>query len=481
MSAVMNDLEERLEENGSRSFAYDFEGFVRWVFPWGEKGTELEDFEGPDQWQLDVMNSVKEHLYTNPLGIYRDATSSGHGIGKGAMSAWIQLWLMSTRPHLNGIITANTWTQLKTKTWRELAIWHKRAINSHWFKWTETRFYRIGHQETWYCTPVPNNEHNSEAFAGQHGRNTLIIYDEASAIPDKIWEVSGGVNDPRTMWFVFGNPTLSTGRFKQCFQGRMADRWVTRNVDSRDCIMPNKEELELDIEVWGEDSDYVRVRIRGIFPRIGEEQFISGEAVMLAQRRRVEVPWGTPKLLGVDVARYGSDMTVFVGRHGRKLAKIQKFRDLNTMEVADRVIAEKKRAGIDVIFVDGIGLGAGVVDRLRQLNHDVVEVISGSKPDSENEDVCYNKRAEMWYRGRDWLETADIPDDPELEEDLTEIKCFYDNRHRIQMEKKSDMKKRGLKSPDIGDALMMTFAHAVPPVRRGGRSGSMDPPHVGDY
>lgn len=480
MSASAEQLEQQLMDEIIECYD-DFHRFVMFAFPWGEPGTELADHDGPDKWQLEQMMDIKHHLETNPLGIYRDGTASGHGIGKSTQCAWIQLWLMSTRPHLNGIITANTWTQLKTKTWRELAIWHKRLINRHWFKWTESRFFHVDHPETWYCSPIPNNEHNSEAFAGQHGRHTLIIYDEASAIPDKIWEVSGGVNDPRVFWFVFGNPTQNTGRFKQCF-GRFRNRWVTRHVDSRDCKMPNQDELRQDVEEWGEDSDYVRVRIRGVFPRMGEEQFISAEIVEQAQARVVDVPWGTPKVLGVDVARYGNDMTVFVGRHGRKLGKIQKFRDLNTMEVADRIIAEKQRSGIDVIMVDGIGLGAGVVDRCRQLGHDVVEVISGGSPDQENEEVCYNKRAEMWYRGRNWLETADIPDDVDLENDLIEIKAFYDNKHRIQMEKKADMKKRGLASPDVGDALMLTFAYSTPPVRRlGARSAAMDPEYMGDF
>ncbi|MDH3535583.1 MAG: terminase [Gammaproteobacteria bacterium] len=480
MSATSQDLEKILLDEIVECYE-DFYRFVMFAFAWGEPGSELAEYDGPDKWQLKVMASVKHHLESDPMAIYRDATASGHGIGKSTMCAWIMLWLMSTRPHLNGIITANTWTQLKTKTWRELAIWHKRLINRHWFKWTETRFFHVDHPETWYCSPIPNSEHNSEAFAGQHGRHTLIIYDEASAIPDKIWEVSGGVNDPRVFWFVFGNPTQNSGRFKQCF-GRFRNRWITRHVDSRDCKMPNQKELQADVDEWGEDSDYVRVRIRGVFPRMGEEQFISAEIVEQAQARIVDVPWGTPKILGVDVARYGNDMTVFVGRHGRKLSKIQKFRDLNTMEVADRIIQEKQKSGVDVVMIDGIGLGAGVVDRCRQLGHDVVEVISGGKPDLENEDVVYNKRAEMWYRGRDWLETADIPDDPDLENDLIEIKAFYDMKHRIQMEKKQDMKKRGLASPDVGDALMLTFAYKTPPIRRlGSRAQAMDPEPVPDF
>lgn len=479
MSVTQENLEQILMDEIIDCYE-DFHRFVMFAFPWGEADSELAEHDGPDVWQLELMESVKKHIETDPMAIYRDATASGHGIGKSTLCAWIMLWLMSTRPHLNGIITANTWIQLKTKTWRELAIWHKRLINRHWFKWTETRFFHVDHPETWYCSPIPNSEHNSEAFAGQHGRHTLVIYDEASAIPDKIWEVSGGVNDPRVFWFVFGNPTQNSGRFKQCF-GRFRNRWVTRHVDSRDCKMPNQNELAADVEEWGEDSDYIRVRVRGVFPRMGEEQFISGEVVELAQARIVDVPWGTPKILGVDVARYGSDMTVFAGRHGRKLSKILKFRDLNTMEVADRIIQEKHATGVDIIMIDGIGLGAGVVDRCRQLGHDVVEVISGGKADIENEDVCYNKRAEMWYRMRDWLDTADIPDDPDLETDLTNIKAFYDMKHRIQMEKKQDMKKRGLASPDIGDAVALTFAYATPPIRRlGSRSAAMDPVFYGD-
>jgi len=199
--------------------------FVKFAFPWGEDGP-LKDYDGPDKWQEDQLRYVGETIRDKPLSIIRDATASGHGVGKSADVAWIILWAMSTRPHLNGVVTANTFPQLNTKTWRELAIWHKRAINAEWFTWNATKFYHNAHPETWFVSPIANSENNSEAFAGQHGRHSLIIYDEASAIPDVIWEVSSGVNDPRTMWFVYGNPTKNTGRFRECF-GRYRDRWNT--------------------------------------------------------------------------------------------------------------------------------------------------------------------------------------------------------------------------------------------------------------
>jgi hypothetical protein len=454
-------------------------GFVMYVFPWGEPGTDLEDQTGPDDWQIDQLLSIAAHVRNTPLDLLQDATASGHGIGKSAEVSWIILWAMSTRKNLNGKVTANTFPQLKTTTWRELALWHKRAINAHWFTWTETKFFQIDNPETWYVACIANSEHNSQAFAGQHGEHTLIIYDEASIIPDSIWEVSSGVKDPRTMWFVFGNPTQNSGRFRQCF-GRLKHRWTHRQVDSRNCKMPNQKELNAEVEEHGEDSDYVRIRIRGVFPRMGDEQFISTEVAEEAGARHIDVPLGTPKILGVDVARFGSDQTVFCRRHGRKVEPLIKYRGLDTMQVAARVVQEIRENNIDVVMIDGVGLGAGVVDRCRQLGHQVIEVLSGSRPDPENVDVVFNKRAEMWYRMKEWLPTADIPDDTELIDDLTTIKCTYDSKHKIVLEKKADMKKRGLSSPDCGDAVALTFAFNTPPVRIGG-GRSLDPTHDGDY
>jgi hypothetical protein len=145
------------------------------------------------------------------------------------------LWAMSTRPHLNGVVTANTQTQLETKTWRELSIWHKRAINAHWFEWTATKFYQVAiTRETWFVAAIPWQERKSEAFAGSTGkRRVLIIYDEASAVADVIWEVSeGATTDGGALWLAFGNPTKNTGRFRECF-GRFRARWRTRQIDSR--------------------------------------------------------------------------------------------------------------------------------------------------------------------------------------------------------------------------------------------------------
>ena len=373
---------------------------------------------------------------------------------------------MSTRPHLNGVVTANTTTQLSTKTWRELALWHKRAINGHWFKWTATRFFHKEHPETWFVAAVPNTEHNSEAFAGLHAQHVLLMYDEASKIPDVIWEVSeGAMTTPRAMWFVYGNPTRNTGRFKTCFEQDKA-RWEHRQIDARTCKMTNKKEIAEWAEVYGDDSDFFRVRAKGQFPRKGTMQYISSELVELAAKADIELEtyFLMPLILGCDVARYGDDKSVVTLRQGRKIIRMFKFRELDTMALSTEVSAIIREYKPDASFVDAVGIGAGVVDRLRMLGHEIIEVNAGLK--AEKDELYFNKRAEMWGRMRAWLVGgADIPDDPDLKAALTGLEYGFDKKDRTQLERKKDMKDRGLPSPDEGDSIGLTFAEAVVSLR----------------
>ena len=130
------------------NFVDDPLGFVYFVFPWGEG--DLAEHEGPDEWQKEVLEEIGLAIRSGNTEAFQAAVASGHGIGKGALSAWIIFWAMATRPHLNGVVTANTKVQLETKTWRELAVWHKRSLIKDWFEWTATKFYHIGHPETWW-------------------------------------------------------------------------------------------------------------------------------------------------------------------------------------------------------------------------------------------------------------------------------------------------------------------------------------------
>ena len=458
----MTDSEFELQLLDDMAAFYDDPvGWVYYSFDWGRG--ELSDYDGPDQWQIALMEDVANRLREDPDCNIREAVASGHGIGKTAETSWLCLWAMSTRPHLSGVVTANTMSQLSTKTWRELALWYKRLINRHWFKWSATKFWHVKEPETWYISAEPNTEHNSEAFAGRHAKYKIIIFDEASAIPDKIWEVTeGAMTDPRSMWFVFGNPTKNTGRFKNCFTSDSA-RWGRMQIDSRTCKMTNKVELDEWIKAYGVDSDFVRIRILGQFPRKGSMQFISSEHVERAMLG--EVPYEAwcliPVVIGVDVARYGDDKSCIAIRQGRKLHEIRKFVELNTMQVAAQVVAAMKDyAGAAAIFVDGIGVGAGVVDRLQMMGHPVIEVNGG---ETAFDDVkYYNKTAEMWDRMKTWIVGSDLPNmDNDLRLALTGREYYFDDKERIRLERKQDMKKRGLVSPDEADALAHTFAEEL--------------------
>jgi hypothetical protein len=436
-------------------------GFVYYAFAWGTG--ELSESDGPDVWQRDYLDAIGAKLRADPDANVREATASGHGIGKTTVTAWLCLWAMSTRAHLSGVVTANTMSQLSTKTWRELALWYKRAINRHWFKWSATKFWHVKDPETWFISAEPNTEHNSEAFAGRHAKYKIIIFDEASAIPEKIWEVTeGAMTDPRSIWVVFGNPTRSDGRFRACFE-HDKKRWGTRHVDSRTCKMTNKAELNEWIEAYGIDSDFVRVRILGQFPRFGALQFIPTDAVEKAMLG--DIPYEAwcllPIVFGVDVARYGDDMSALAVRQGRKLHEVRRWRELNTMQLAAEIVAAMKEYGqVAAVFVDGVGVGAGVVDRLQMLGHPVIEVNGGA---TAFDDVTwYNKTCEMWGRMRDWLRGAKLPDkDPDLRLQLIGREYTFDDKERIRLERKKDMKKRGAPSPDLADALAHTFAEEL--------------------
>jgi hypothetical protein len=409
----------------------------------------------PDQWQKDVLQAIVDND--------RVAVASGHGIGKTALTSFLIHWFIATRPNPQIVVTANTQQQLATKTWRELSKWNQKALNGEWFKWTATRFSLVGAEETWSAHAIPWSENNSEAFAGTHEENVLIVFDEASAIPDVIWEVcEGAMTTEGAKWAAFGNPTRNTGRFHACFN-RYRHRWFNMQIDSRSARMTDKEQIQEWIDDYGEDSDFVRVRVRGVFPRAGDTQFIPADLVETAVKNEAYVPHGTPKLMGVDVARFGSDQSVIAMRHGRKLEPLLKYRELDTMALASLVADKINEFSPDAVFVDGVGVGSGVVDRLRQLGFDIIEVISGKSPDEGNKDKYANKRAEMWDRMKHWLEGADIPDDKDLVADLMSPEYGFNARMKLQLEKKEDMKKRGLASPDCADAVALTFAYPVAP------------------
>lgn len=433
-------------------------GFTLFMFDWSNN--ELKSWQGPDTWHREVFQAIKEYLEgpdNNPLKI---AVASGHGAAKTTLMAWLVYWFMSCRPHPQVVVTANTESQLSTRTWRELSKWHKLAANNHWFEWTATSFYLKAHPSTWKANAIPWSENNTEAFAGTHEENVFVGFDEASKIADTIWEVSDGIfTTKKNIWFVAGNGTRNVGRFYDCFN-KNKKQWKTWNVDSRTCQAANSSYLEGLIEQYGgEDTDQARVRVRGLFPRTSTRQLISTEAVEKCQRHQTEGWDYMPKLMGVDIARFGENSSTICIRQGRKVYPIAVLPKMDLMKTAHHVAEVIKKEKPLQVFVDGSGIGAGVVDRLRQLNFSVTDVNGGN---SSLNPRFLNKRAEMWWEMKEAIEgLLELPPDQKLKEELTCLEYDFTDKGRIRLDRKSDIQEQFGFSPDRADALSLTYAYPI--------------------
>jgi hypothetical protein len=462
-------------------------GYVRFAFPWGEKGGPLEHKRILD-WQEKVLTDLGEGVLSIAEAIaeaerleqeaeieaYQDATSSGHGIGKSALTSWIVLWAMCTFEDTRGIVTAGTDTQLKTKTIAELSKWYRMCICKDWFILTASALYSAipAHAKTWRMDFISWNESNPDAFAGLHneGKRILVIMDEASQIPEAIVEVvKGALTDAMTqiIFMMFGNPTRTGTPFYDCW-GRFSRRWKTRKIDSSTVEITNKTQINGWLEDYGFESDFYKVRVRGEFPSVGSMQFIPTDLVQEARKREVEALPSDPGIVMVDVARFGDDNSVIGFRRGRDAKSVpwKRYLNIDTMTLASEVAAYANENNAAAIMVDGTGIGAGVVDRLRQLKLPrgcrVYEVHFGGKannaikPDDETARFA-NHITEMAYHLRTWLKKGAIPDDDSLERQLTTREYGYDADNAFLLEKKQDVKKRLKMSPDDFDCLALSF------------------------
>jgi len=449
-------------------YAHDPVGFVWAAFPWGEPG-ELED-QSPQEWQLELLEDVGKGLKTIDR-VIREAVASGNGIGKSALVSWLILWAISTYEDTKGVVTANTDTQLRTKTWAELAKWHRLFIGNPLFDYTATSLYSSDnkHEKTWRIDAIPWSEQNPEAFAGLHnqGKRILIVFDEASAIADVIWEtVEGATTDANTeiLWCCFGNPTRPSGRFFDCFN-KFRNFWRKKQIDSRNVRISNKQQLNEWVDEWGIESDFVKVHVLGQFPDASANQLISRtlaeEGIKRGKVLKQEDCDGLPVIIGVDPAWTGDDKLVVYLRQGNYSKVLWELvnNDDDTV-VAEKLAYFQDEYNMSKGFIDQ-GYGTGIFSVLKSMGRaDVWQLISfASKPVDE---YYANKRAEMWAEMKKWLqEGGALENKQEILTDLTGPEAAINRRGKLQLESKDDMKRRGLASPNYGDALALTFAQPV--------------------
>ena len=451
---------------------------MRLAFPWKKPGTPLEFFDGPRQWQREVLIELREHIKANNGKIdfetLRLAVSSGRGIGKSALVSWLTIWMLTTRIGSTTIVSANSEAQLRSVTWAEITKWLSMSIHSHWFEVSATRVLpakwiaelvekdlKLG-TRYWGVEGRLWSAENPDAYAGVHNfAGVMLVFDEASGIDDSIWSVAAGFfteNTPNRFWLCFSNPRRNSGYFYECFNSKR-DFWRNKIVDARSVEGTDKAVYQQIIDEYGPDSSAAHVEVYGQFPNASDDQFIGNALVDEAMERPAISDQSAPIVVGVDPARFGADATVIAIRQGRDILSIRRHRGDDTMEVVGRVIDVIEEYKPALVVIDEGGLGAGVVDRLKEQRYKVRGVNFGNK--SAKPMMYGNKRAEMWGAMKDWLKDAHIPKDRYLKSDLIGPMMKPDSKGTIFLESKKDMKSRGLASPDAADAIAVTFAFPV--------------------
>ena len=356
----------------------------------------------------------------------------------------------------------------------EITKWLSMSINSHWFEVSATRVMPA----KWLTELVERDlkkgtrywgvegrlwsAENPDAYAGVHNYDgVMVIFDEASGIDDSIWSVTSGFfteNTPHRFWLAFSNPRRNSGYFYEAFHSKR-EFWKNRNIDARQVEGTDKNVYEQIIDEYGSDSVQAHVEVYGMFPNASDDQFISVNIVEEAMQREKYKDNTAPIIIGVDPARFGSDSTVIAVRQGRDVIAIKRHKGDDTMETVGRVIEAIEEYQPALVNIDEGGLGAGVVDRLKEQRYKIKGVNFGNK--AKNGMMYGNKRAEMWGDMREWLKSASIPGDRYLKSDLISPMMKPDSKGSIFLESKKDMRSRGLASPDAADAIALTFAFPV--------------------
>lgn len=455
--------------------------WVHYAYPWNRG--QLTGFTGPDRWQVGFLREWGEAIRLRqfdgmtPVMPYQTSTVSGHGVGKSALVGWIVGFILSTRPHCKGRVTANSIPQLETTTWPEIIKWANMMITRKWFRATSGRgamkIVHREHPETWRVNGMAWDEHRPAAFAGLHASTStpFYVFDEASEIPRIICETAqGGLTDGEPMLFMFSNPTKASGFFFDSHH-ELRHRFATYNIDSRTAKMTNKALIKEWIDDYGLESDFVKVRVLGEFPVTSDRQFIPTDVVNKAMTLDREPTFTAidPIILGVDVARYGSDESTIYIRRGRtmrwKEPKIFRGMDNYQLSLEVRKLAEELLP--DAINIDSGG-GTGIIDNLRNWGiPNVNEVMfGGTSPDDDYKDMATFMLAEFrrWLKG----DGVTLPIDPILKRQLTSREYSMVEGKRgtvVKIESKDEMRDHADKkeSPDRADGGALTFAVPVGP------------------
>ena len=435
--------------------------FMEWVERYrGDPVLFVQEVLGvdPDPWQAEFLQAIAE-------GHRKVTAKSGHGVGKSTGSSWAMLWYFFTRAPVKVVVTAPTSAQLFDAMFAELKRWIQ-AMPEPLQELVTVKSDRVvfnAAPDEMFISARTSRAETPEALQGIHSEHVMLVADEASGVPEAVFEAAAGsMSGHSAVTLLLGNPTRSSGYFYDT-HNRLRDEWKCFTVNCTDSPRVSDEYVQEMASRYGEDSNAFRIRVLGEFPRADDDTIIPMELLESARSRDVEISETADLVWGLDVARFGDDSSALCKRKGNVVTEpVRIWRNLDLMQLTGAVVAEFNNLPVSErpveILVDSIGLGAGVVDRLIELSLPARGVNVSESPSMG--ETYRNLRAELWGKTKTWLEHRDcrLPNDEKLINELATVRYKFTSNGKLQVESKDEIKKRGLKSPDLADSLVLTFA-----------------------
>ena len=410
----------------------------------------------PQEWQTLALRAIASDD--------KVAIKSGHGVGKTAFLSWLILWWLLTRYPTKIVATANTAHQLNDVLWTEVDKWARKMPEGFLsqLEFTREKISLAGSSDS-FCAFRVSRRESPESLQGFHSPNMMVIVDEASGVPDVVFQVGeGAMSTAGAKTVLTGNPTRAEGFFYDAFH---ANRELYNNitVSCSDSNTVDSKFIEQMATKYGDESNVFRVRVLGEFPTQSDDVLVPLSLVEDATRRDIESSPSTPVVWGVDVARFGDDRSALCKRQGQViLEKIRTWQNKDLMSLAGAIMAEYEATPYlmrpTAIYIDSIGVGGGLADRLVELDMPAVSVSVSESPALR--DKFMRLRDELFWKAREWFEGRDcrIPDDDGLISEITSIRYKYQSSGKLKVESKDEMKRRGQRSPDVADAFVLSFA-----------------------
>ena len=417
----------------------------------------------PDHWQEEVMRAVA-------AGERRISIRAGHGVGKSSCCAWILIWHAVCFFPQKSVVTAPTSGQLFDALFAEVKYWINRLPDpiKALFETTSEKVVLKAAPEASFISARTSSADRPEALAGIHSQHVLLIVDEASAVPEPVFEsAAGSMSGDSACTILIGNPTRNSGMFFNTHH-KLSSDWKTYHVSCLDSPRVSKDFVEQIKSTYGPDSNAYKIRVLGEFALRDDDTLIPAELVDAAMTRDVVLDEKEPLVYGIDVARFGDDRSVLCKRRGNVVAEFKTWQGLDLMQLTGAIVNEAKIDKPAEMCIDSIGLGSGVADRLRELGH-VVRDVNVSEASAMNPQAA-KLRDELWLSVKEWLNAraCKLPKMDELRQELVAPTYTFTSNGKIKVEGKQEMKRRGMRSPDLADSLGLTFASVAS--RVGGRA-----------